>query len=90
MEQSAPSAGRDAARRTFTSNREEPSYDLFDYLADNRVAGLLILKDGKVVFEDYELGAGPDSRWISFSMAKSVSSTLVGAALQAGPDLQPG
>ena len=49
-------------------------YDLFDYLADNRVAGLLILKDGKVVLEDYELGAGPDSRWISFSMAKSVSS----------------
>jgi CubicO group peptidase (beta-lactamase class C family) len=59
-------------------------YDLFDYLADNRVAGLLILKDGKVAFEDYELGAGPATRWISFSMAKSVASTLVGAALQQG------
>src|ERR1700690_1461635 len=59
-------------------------YDLFDYLADNRVAGLLILKDGKVVLEDYELGATPDSRWISFSMAKSISSTLVGAALKQG------
>src|SRR3984957_5183750 len=60
------------------------SYDLFDYLADDRVAGLLILKDGKLVLEDYELGATPDSRWISFSMAKSVSSTLVGAALKQG------
>jgi len=45
-------------------------YDLFDYLADNRVAGLLILKNGKVVFEDYELGTGPEtagrhSRWPS-------------------------
>src|SRR6201986_5382300 len=59
-------------------------YDLFDYLADNRVAGLLILKDGKLVLEDYELGAGPDSHWISFSMAKSMSSTLVGAALKQG------
>src|SRR6202161_4524455 len=59
-------------------------YDLFDYLADNRVAGLLILKDGKVAFEDYELGAGPATRWISFSMAKSVASTLVGAALEQG------
>lgn len=59
-------------------------YDLFDYLAYNRVAGLLILKDRKVVFEDYELGSGPDTRWPSFSMAKSVSSTLVGAALQQG------
>jgi CubicO group peptidase (beta-lactamase class C family) len=60
------------------------AYDLFDYLADNRVAGLLVLKDGAVAFEDYELGAGPESRWISFSMAKSVASTLVGAALQQG------
>jgi CubicO group peptidase (beta-lactamase class C family) len=60
------------------------SYDLFDYLADDRVAGLLILKDGKVVLEDYELGAGPDTRWISYSMAKSVSSTLVGVALKQG------
>ncbi len=59
-------------------------YDLFDYLADNRIAGLLILKDGKVAFEDYELGASPATRWASFSMAKSVSSTLVGAALQQG------
>jgi hypothetical protein len=66
----------------FRSRGEE--YDLFDYLADNRVAGLLVLKDGKVAFEDYELGAGPDTRWISFSMAKSVASTLVGVALKQG------
>jgi CubicO group peptidase (beta-lactamase class C family) len=59
-------------------------YDLFDYLADNRVAGVLILKDGKVAFEDYELGATPETRWASFSMAKSISSTLVGVALQQG------
>jgi CubicO group peptidase (beta-lactamase class C family) len=66
----------------FHSRGEE--YDLFDYLADNRVAGLLVLKDGKVAFEDYEVGAGPDTRWISFSMAKSVASTLVGVALKQG------
>jgi len=59
-------------------------FDLFDYMAMNRVAGLLVLKDGKVALEDYELGAGPGTRWASFSMAKSVASTLVGAALEDG------
>jgi hypothetical protein len=59
-------------------------YDLFDYLATNRVAGLLLLKDGKIAFEAYELGIGPGTRWASFSMAKSVTSTLIGAALQQG------
>jgi len=63
---------------------EGKNYDLFDYLAYNRVAGLLILKEGKVVFEDYELGTGPQTRWPSFSIAKSFSSTLVGAALHQG------
>jgi CubicO group peptidase (beta-lactamase class C family) len=59
-------------------------YDLADYLALNRVAGLLVLWDGEVVLEDYELGFGPDERWASASMAKSVTSTLVGAAIEDG------
>jgi hypothetical protein len=63
---------------------EGKDFDLYDYLADNRVAELLILKDGKVVMEDYELGTAPSTRWISFSMAKSISSTLAGAALKQG------
>ncbi len=60
------------------------NYDLFDYLALNRVAGLLILKNGQIVREDYELGIGAKTRWPSFSMGKSVVSTLIGAALQDG------
>jgi CubicO group peptidase (beta-lactamase class C family) len=60
------------------------TFDLYDYMADNRVAGLLVLKDGKIAFEDYELGIGPDTRWMSASMAKSISSTLVGAAIRDG------
>ena len=59
-------------------------YDLYDYLATNRVAGLLVLKDHKIGFEDYELGTSPKTRWASFSMAKSVSSTLLAIALKRG------
>lgn len=59
-------------------------YDLFDYLALNRVVGLLIVKNGEVVLEDYELGTGPGTCWPSYSIAKSVTSTLIGAALQDG------
>ncbi|WP_165799606.1 serine hydrolase domain-containing protein [Sphingomonas oleivorans] len=60
------------------------SYDLNDYLALNRVAGLIVLKDGKIAYEDYELGARPDTLWASFSMAKSITSTLVAVALRDG------
>ncbi len=59
-------------------------YDLHDYLALNRVAGLLILKDGQVAYEDYELGIGPGTHWFSASVAKSITSTLAGAAVQDG------
>jgi len=66
----------------FTSNGQH--FDLYDFLAFDRVAGFLVLKDGRVVYEDYELGAGPDTYWFSASVAKSITSTLVAAALQDG------
>jgi len=59
-------------------------FDLYDYLSSNRVAGILVLKNGEVALEDYELGVGPKTHWASFSMAKSMASTLLGAALADG------
>ena len=42
------------------------------------------MKRGAVVCERYALGQTRETRWISFSMAKSISSTLIGAAIQDG------
>ncbi|MGE6919226.1 serine hydrolase domain-containing protein [Achromobacter kerstersii] len=59
-------------------------FDLYDYLATNGVAGLLVLKRGQVAFETYQRGITPDTRWNSCSLAKSVAATLVGVALKEG------
>ena len=54
------------------------------YMAQTNASGLMVLDDGKVVFEEYGLGLGPNDRWTSFSVAKSFTSTLLGAAIEDG------
>lgn len=55
---------------------------LDDYLAHQRVAGLMIVHDGRVLVERYQYGRGPQHRFISNSIAKSLVSLAVGFALQ--------
>ncbi len=55
-----------------------------EYFTKQSVAGLLIIKDGKILYERYGLGNTEDSKWISYSVAKSVVSMLIGAAIQDG------
>ena len=59
-------------------------YALADYLERQRVTGLLVLKNGEIVAEHYRYGRKDDARFLSFSMAKSVTSLLVGQALARG------
>ena len=49
-----------------------------------KTAGVMVLVDGKVVHEEYGLGLGAADRWTSFSVAKSFTSTLLGAAVKDG------
>jgi len=62
----------------------DASMTVDEYFTRHSVAGLLVIKDGKVLYERYGLGNNEDSKWISFSVAKSVVSMLIGAAIQDG------
>jgi len=57
---------------------------LEDYLAAAEVTSLLVLRDGEIVHETYRLGAGPETRHTSWSVAKSVVATLIAMALKDG------
>jgi len=54
------------------------------FVREGNVAGLIVVKNGTVVYERYELGNTTESRWLSYSVAKSVTSLLVGAAIKDG------
>ena len=55
-----------------------------DFMDRNNVAGLLVMKDGRVLLERYGLGLRPDDRWSTMSTVKSMTAMLVGAALHDG------
>jgi CubicO group peptidase (beta-lactamase class C family) len=59
--------------------------DYFDrFLTVQRVRGVLVLQDGRIRLERYVSPHGQTTRWNSFSIAKSITSTLVGAAMKDG------
>ncbi len=55
-----------------------------DFIRDMHVAGVIAVKGDRVLLERYALGNDDASRWISFSIAKSVVSMLIGAAIKDG------
>jgi len=63
---------------------EGKSYSIDDFMLHNHVGGLLVIRDGAITLERYGLGNTEDTLWVSFSMAKSVTSMLLGAAIRDG------
>ena len=58
--------------------------DFGRFLNEQRVRGVLVLQDGKLRLERYAPPHSAATRWNSFSIAKSITSTLVGAAIKDG------
>jgi CubicO group peptidase (beta-lactamase class C family) len=77
-----PSTGQPFPPVTFKDGGVQ--YDLERYLELNRIAGLLVLKDGLIALERYRFGNTERTHWMSMSIAKSITSTLVGAAIRQG------
>ncbi len=77
-----PTAKKPLSEFSFSAN--EQSYNLDAIFKRLNIAGLIAVKDGEVLLERYALGNNEKSRWISFSVAKSVVSLLYGVAVKDG------
>ena len=60
------------------------NYTTSDFLERTYTNALLVMKDGNIISEIYRNNSGPDSRFIGWSMTKSVTSILIGCALEEG------
>lgn len=67
---------------TFVSEGKE--WNTEAYLKEVNSDGMLILIDGKIVYERYDNGMQPHDRHMSYSVGKSVASTVVGLAVEHG------
>jgi len=66
----------------FTYGSRPMITDLF--LTRTGTLGLLVIKDNKIVFERYYNGSNNKTKFISWSVAKSITSALVGIAISQG------
>lgn len=60
------------------------TYTLEEYYIRNAVLGFLVLKDNQIISESYFHDSDQNSRFLSNSVQKSITSTLFGIALEEG------
>lgn len=68
----------------FTYTYDGRSYTPEQFLDRTYTDALLVMKDGRIVHEDYRNNSGEQTRFIGWSMTKSLVSILVGVALEQG------
>lgn len=62
----------------------DASYGIEDYLDRNPVTGLLIARGDEILFEHYRYARTDTDRLVSHSMAKTITSMLLGIAVEEG------
>ena len=68
----------------FAFNYMDTLRTLTEFMEKTKTVGIIIIKNDSILYEQYLEGTGPATRWINFSVAKSITSLLYGAALQDG------
>ena len=63
---------------------DSKSLSLDKFMDIQKNVGIVILHNGEIRLEKYKSNMDKDTRWISFSITKSISSTLIGAAIADG------
>jgi len=86
MEQVFPGTTAKASPRPYPLRPGKPlKLDGVDaFMTANNTAGLIVVQDGRIRLERYARGYSREGRYTSFSVAKSLTSTLVGAAVRDG------
>jgi CubicO group peptidase (beta-lactamase class C family) len=69
---------------SFTYSFDGKSYASADFIERTDTNALIILKHGVIVYEDYRNLTNQGTAFVSFSMAKSITSMLIGVALAEG------
>jgi CubicO group peptidase (beta-lactamase class C family) len=57
---------------------------LEEYVTDYAIAGLMVLREGDIIFEEYHYGLDSESRYHLWGATKSFTGTIVGMALHDG------
>jgi len=73
-----PQERASAAAHSRWTSATDPLFDPAAIQSIGETRALLILRDGKIVAERYAPGFGPDTRFLGWSVSKTVTSLLVG------------
>ncbi len=76
--------GQGAVSELVKGNTIELPAEVEGWIKERNVTSLIVLKDGQMVFEDYYLDTHADDLRMSWSVAKSFLSALVGILLEEG------
>lgn len=81
---SQPLPSAEGMMEGFSYTYEDAEKTLSDLYTDMETSGLIIIHDGQVVHESYGRGADAATRFTTWSLVKSFTSTLVGVAVAEG------